>query len=174
MVTTKRSPSTRSVAKNNNSSHSPFNDDDEEDSKARHGKDIRNSLSNGSVTGNGVLANMNIIQNEHGNNHKNNNLSHYHFEDIWTNGDNKRNGGLKYSPKDETDGFEPDIIPIKTKNMGNNDTGLNDDLKHLLRPIDPSLLHPSNESPQPFQSHKYNQEDDDNNTNTISSGIQQS
>ena len=172
MVTTKRNPSTRSSVKNNHSSHSPFNDDDddeEKDSKERHGKNIRNLLGNGSVTGNGVPAGMNITQNEHSNNYKNTNSSYYRFDDSWNNGDNKRNGGLKYYPEVNDGGFDPDIIPIKTTNMGNDGDGFKDDLKQILLPID---VIDSNISLQPFQSHQYKVGDEDNNTNTVSSGTQ--
>ena len=53
--------------------------------------------------------------------------------------------------------------------MGNDGDGFNDDLKQMLLPID---VIDSNISPQPFQSHQYKVEDEDNNTNTVSSGTQ--
>ena len=149
VVTTRRSPSARSLAKSNNSSNSPFNDDDEEDRKARYFKDIRNDTNCNNLAGNGDIPSMNISQNENSNQYTNTNLSCHSYNESWV---KRRNGGLKYCPDTENESLEPDIIPIKTQNCTT------------------SLL-PPDLSSKPFTCHDFKGEDEEIFSNTTSSGI---
>ena len=164
VVTTKRSSFAKSPTKSNNSSHSPFNDDEEEDGKTRYAKDIKNRLSSDNVVGNGDMKNMNGSQNEYDNTSKNTALRCHDYNETWK---ERRNGGLKYRPEVENDCFDPDIIPIKTKNISCDHTDVKDTFEELSLPTCPVSSFPPHMSSKSFIGDRYK---DDEDTNTLSSG----
>ena len=164
VVTTKRSSFARSPTKGNNSSHSPFNDDEEEDGKSTYAKDIKNRLSTDNVVSNGDQTNKNISQNEYDKHSKNTALQCHDYNETWK---ERPNGALKYSPDVESDCFDPDIIPIKTKNLSCDFTDVKDSFKELSLPSCPVQSFPQHMSSKSFTDDIYKADED---TNTMSSG----
>jgi len=108
---------------------------------------------------------MNVSQNEYDNHSKNTALRCYDYKETWK---ERRNGGLKYNPEGDNDYFDPDIIPIKTKNIPCGHTGVKDSFKELSLPTCSVSSFPPHMSSKSFIGDRYK---DDEDTNTMSSGM---